>query len=110
RRARRWSRQDSGRPDPLGEARVVFTVIASEAKQSSFTAAKLDCFVASLLAMTVNGGWLAQPSNECHAAIEHDGLPGHVVVAEHHQHGLRHFIRPPEPADRNVTRQIRSAA
>jgi hypothetical protein len=29
------------------------TVIASEAKQSSFTAAKLDCFVASLLAMTV---------------------------------------------------------
>jgi hypothetical protein len=30
-------------------------VIASEAKQSSFTAAKLDCFVASLLAMTVSG-------------------------------------------------------
>jgi hypothetical protein len=27
-------------------------VIASEAKQSSFTAAKLDCFVAVLLAMT----------------------------------------------------------
>jgi hypothetical protein len=27
-------------------------VIASEAKQSSFNAAKLDCFVAALLAMT----------------------------------------------------------
>ena len=34
---------------------VWFPVIASEAKQSSFVAAlrKLDCFVASLLAMTV---------------------------------------------------------
>jgi len=32
-------------------------VIASEAKQSNlFSAPKLDCFVASLLAMTVNSG------------------------------------------------------
>jgi hypothetical protein len=30
-----------------------YTVIASVAKQSSFTEAKLDCFVALLLAMTV---------------------------------------------------------
>jgi hypothetical protein len=29
------------------------TVIASEAKQSSFARRKLDCFVAALLAMTV---------------------------------------------------------
>jgi hypothetical protein len=30
-----------------------FFVIASEAKQSSFVNEKLDCFVASLLAMTI---------------------------------------------------------
>jgi hypothetical protein len=31
------------------------TVIASEAKQSSFIAANMDCFVAALLAMTLRG-------------------------------------------------------
>jgi hypothetical protein len=40
---------------PLLHMRSVQTVIASEAKQSSFIAAKLDCFVASLLAMTGDG-------------------------------------------------------
>jgi hypothetical protein len=36
---------------------VILTVIASEAKQSSFlVVTKLDCFVASLLAMTVMAG------------------------------------------------------
>jgi hypothetical protein len=37
---------------------ITFPVIASEAKQSSFLAAetKLDCFVASFFAMTVETG------------------------------------------------------
>jgi hypothetical protein len=36
---------------------IAAIVIASEAKQSSFTATrKLDCFVASLLAMTASTG------------------------------------------------------
>jgi hypothetical protein len=40
--------------DPPMGVKPVVTVIASEAKQSSFRAAtrKLDCFVAALLAMT----------------------------------------------------------
>src|SRR5262249_53963935 len=38
-----------------GFGEIVTTVIASEAKQSSFAARKLDCFVASLLAMTTEG-------------------------------------------------------
>jgi hypothetical protein len=39
------------RPD-IANVSWRYTVIASAAKQSSFTATKLDCFVASLLAMT----------------------------------------------------------
>src|ERR1700686_5395619 len=41
-------------------------VIASEAKQSSFSSAerKLDCFVASLLAMTVSAGALRTHSKQ----------------------------------------------
>jgi hypothetical protein len=40
----------------------ILIVIASEAKQSSFISAKLDCFVAALLAMTKTG-LLAQNSS-----------------------------------------------
>jgi len=37
---------------------VTAIVIASEAKQSSFFCRRLDCFVASLLAMTISVGCL----------------------------------------------------
>jgi hypothetical protein len=44
------------------QATVFSPVIASEAKQSSFGAQKLDCFVAALLAMTLRHVLAAQTS------------------------------------------------
>src|SRR5882724_8437936 len=46
------------------------------------------------------------PSNERHAAIEDDGLPGHVAVAYCHGDGLRHFVRLTHAAKWNVAREI----
>ena len=39
-------------------------------------------------------------SNERHAAVEDDGLSGHVAVAEHHRDGLRDFVGLPHAAER----------
>jgi len=53
--------QKLGQSVPRERERAFFSVIASEAKQSSFAAAKkLDCFVTSLLAMTRTGNSLLE--------------------------------------------------
>jgi len=49
----------SGEEDSI--RRVILSVIASEAKQSSYRARKMDCFVASLLAMTEEAKPIAHP-------------------------------------------------
>ena len=38
---------------------------------------------------------------EVHAAIHLDGLSGHVGVGDDHEHGLRHFLRKAEAAERD---------
>ncbi len=48
--------------------------------------------------------------NKVHAAVEHDGLAGHVVVAEHHQHRLRDLLGMAEPAERDARGEIAAAA
>ena len=49
-------------------------------------------------------------SNEGHAAIEDDGLSGHVAVAEHHRDRLRHFLGLAHAAERDVAGEIGPAA
>ena len=49
-------------------------------------------------------------SDERHAAIEDDGLSGHVAVAEHHRDRLRHFLGLAHAAERDVAGEIGAAA
>jgi hypothetical protein len=57
-RARRFALNFAGFGIHATSRKAVTVVIASEAQQSSSEQAALDCFVASLLAMTVGGGQL----------------------------------------------------
>src|SRR3954471_15577149 len=48
-------------------------------------------------------------SNERHAAVEDDGLAGHVLVTEHHRDGLRHFLRLAHAAERDIVGKVSAA-
>jgi hypothetical protein len=44
----------------------------------------------------------ASRSNEGHAAVQDDGLPGHVTIPKHHRDRLRDFIGLTHAPNRNV--------